>query len=81
MEATVVERRTILEQTNGGLRYVHQLAQRWLKSWNHYNAQVQQEEAVKAQVFEGSFTAAQVQWEPLRWWIGRVHMGLRDLEM
>ena len=38
-------------------------------------------ETVKAQAYEKSSKAVQAQWGPLQWWMGRVHMGLHDLEV
>ena len=59
----------------------HQIARQWLVWWNHFNVTVQRREAVKVQVFEQSSAPVQFLWDPLRWWMERVHMGLHVLEM
>ena len=81
MEAMVEGRRATLRRANGDLCYVHQLARRWLKWWTYLNAKVDLKGTVKAQAYEKSSKAVQAQWGPLQWWMGRVHMGLHDLEV
>jgi len=81
MEAMVEGRRATLRRANEDLCYVHQLARRWLKWWTYHNAKVDLKETVKAQAYEKSSKAVQAQWGPLQWWMGRVHMGLHDLEV
>ena len=57
------------------------MARNWLR-WLHYaHCRLRISLRAAAWTFEDSSSATAVLWEPLRLWMGQVHMGLNDLEM
>ena len=77
----MAERRALHDHSAHILRCIHTMARNLLRLWHHINGRLQKSLRDVTLAYQVSSRATEALWEPLRQWMGRVHMGLHDLEM